>query len=132
MENRGWAKEGTSSRRRGDSGQPEGGDTAGRTKGGRPKEVVCAPQSPRARERCLDGEWPGRGVACGLVPPTSTAPAAARPAGVRPECTAELGPSLRLSDLAMASLQILLCLCVAAAHLAGTRGEAPPDPRPAP
>lgn len=81
---------------------------------------------------CSDGAWPAWGVACGRVPPPSSAPAAARPAGVRPECAAELRPSLRSSDLAMASLPTLLCLCVAAAHLAGARGEAPLDPRPAP
>ena len=40
----------------------------------------------------------------------------------------EPGPSLGHSDLAMASLPPLLCLCVAAAHLAGVRGEAPPKP----
>ena len=81
---------------------------------------------------CSDGAGPARGGACGRVPPPSSAPAAARPAGVRPECAAEPGPSLRPSDLAMASLPTLLCLCVAAAHLAGARGEAPLDPRPAP
>lgn len=88
---------GTSSRRLGDAGQPEGGGTAGRTEGGSP-ERLSEHRSPRARELCLDGAWPGRGVACGRVPPPSSAPVAARPAGVRPECAAEPGPSLQLSD----------------------------------
>lgn len=59
-------------------------------------------------------------------------PRGAGPAGVRSERAAELGPSLGHSDPAMASLLPLLCLCVAAAHLAGARGEAPPGPQPIP
>lgn len=93
--------------------------------------------SPRAKKFGPGGTWAGRGGAgpggaCGRVPPPPSAPAAARPAGVRPERAAEPGPSLGLSDPAMASLPALLCLCVAAAHLAGARGEASPVPSPAP
>ena len=95
-------------------------------------EVASSPKSPRARERCLHGAWPARGVACGHLPPPPSAPAAARPAGVGSERAAEPGPSLGLSDPAMASLPPLLCLFVAAAHLAGARGEAPHDPSPDP
>lgn len=110
-------------------------------------KAEAQPNAPRGRrpERWLThitaGKevWPGRdlggagpGGACGRVPPPPSAPAAARPAGVRPERAAEPGPSLGLSDPAMASLPALLCLCVAAAHLAGARGEASPVPSPAP
>lgn len=101
---------------------------------GRPREVAHTSKSPRAEELCLDGAGPGRGGASGLVPLRSSAPPApaARPAGVRPERASELGLSLGGSDSAMASLPPLLCLCVAAAHLVGARGEAPPGPNPAP
>lgn len=63
MENRGWAKEGTSSRRRGDAGQPEGGGTARRTEGGDPKRLSAhrshlRPGSVAWMGSGLDGAWP--------------------------------------------------------------------------
>ena len=64
MENRGWAKEGTSSRRRGDSGQPEGGDTAGRTKGGATQRG-CLRTAVTSGPGALLGRgvaWTGRGL----------------------------------------------------------------------
>ena len=129
MEKGGWAQEGLPVGDEGTQASPRAevqpdAPRGSPQRGGHPSHL--GPGS------CPDGAWPAWGVACGRVPPPSSAPAAARPAGVRPECAAELGPSLRPSDLAMASLPTLLCLCVAAAHLAGARGEAPLDPRPAP
>ncbi|XP_059016616.1 cartilage intermediate layer protein 2 isoform X2 [Mustela lutreola] len=94
---------------------------------GRPGEVASAPKSPRARELGSGGAGPGRGVACGPLPPPPSAPVAARPAGVRSARAAEPGPSLGRSDPAMASLPPLLCLFVAAAHLAGARVTSPPE-----
>lgn len=115
----------------GDAGQPEGGGTAGRTEGGDPERLLAHRSHP-GQELRSDGAWPGRGVACGHLPPPPSAPAAARPAGVRSARAAEPRPSLGRPDSAMASLSPLLCLLVAAAHLAGARGEAPPDPSPGP
>lgn len=100
--------------------------------GGRPREVAHAQKSRRAKKLGLEGAGPGPGGACGRVPPPPSAPSAARPAGVRPERAAEPEPSFGRWDPTMASLPPLLCLCVAAAHLAGARGEAPPVPRLAP
>lgn len=122
-------------------GQAEGGASSGRRRGTRASlRAEAQPGAPRgATHRACSlaaaslgpgGAWPGRGGACGRVPPPPSAPAPARPAGVRRERPADPGPPLGRSDPAMASLLPLLCFCAAAAaHLAGARGEAPPTPR---
>lgn len=127
-------KGGISSRELGDAGQPSGGGAAERIKGGDLERLLTHPSHPGPRSFA----WTGRGL--GEAGPAVSSRFHPQPHRHPPPDLRESDlsapqnwdSSLGGSDSAMASLQPLLYLCVAAAHLAGAQGEAPPGPNPAP